>query len=322
MKNIYLYFLILITCQQVANAQQLPIFTQFREHHILINPAIPFVDHQMPNYYPVNYLGFSYRRQWTQLSTGPKTYSLRYDHIFDTDNIDYAAGGSILRNKTGPFSFTGGYLRGALYLNLNSKITLGFGASLGLIEHSFSFNENDLIITNTNDPALMSNLKSLNLDSNIGLYLEYEFKENILFYGGLSLNQIVTPSLLDNDELNPNRIHHYYSLVGVFFTFDNKIMFESSLWTKLVKNVPLQNDINTRIILAVETFHLWFGPSISFDFVKNEKFNSLSLEVGISFPFGNRETSRLKLGGTAQPIRNSNSQYFGSTIETNGAYTW
>lgn len=92
------------------SAQQLPLFTQYRENTGLLNPAA-----LEPDYlgYGNNFtVGASYRSQWDGLSGAPKTMTLRATYFAD----DYAGvtmmgGGYLVRDQTGPLSFTGAYGR-------------------------------------------------------------------------------------------------------------------------------------------------------------------------------------------------------------------
>jgi len=81
MKRLILLVLGLIGMLPLASvAQQLPLFTQYRENIGIINPAAFNQDFLI---YENNLsFGASYRRQWVGLESGPQTQTIRGEYLF------------------------------------------------------------------------------------------------------------------------------------------------------------------------------------------------------------------------------------------------
>ncbi len=107
--------LIALTCliclvHLTAQAQQLPIFTQYREYQSFINPAAVSSD-----YFTYEYnlsFGASYRRQWLDFNDSPRNLFVRGEYVGKTQGKAHLiAGGYFLRDDTHPISFNGAYGR-------------------------------------------------------------------------------------------------------------------------------------------------------------------------------------------------------------------
>jgi Type IX secretion system membrane protein PorP/SprF len=101
-------FLMLIACFLQINtlfAQQLPIFTQYRESHGYINPASINSDF-LTSEYNMNF-GSSYRQQWAGVTGSPTDILLHGEYLKKSrSNFHLLIGGTFLKDETAPISVT------------------------------------------------------------------------------------------------------------------------------------------------------------------------------------------------------------------------
>jgi type IX secretion system PorP/SprF family membrane protein len=258
------------------SGQQLPLFTQYRENTGLLNPAA-----LEPDYlgYANNFsIGASYRSQWDGLSGAPRTMTLRATYFAD----DYAGvtmmgGGYLLRDQTGPISFTGAY--GRIAGVITSDPTQGgiiLGLSAGLVQ--FGFNTDNVVVRDITDELAKNSQTQLFPDVGVGFYA-YKYLStgrsgSSYIYGGASMPQVLGLNLKDQNgagDYYMQRVRHLYGLLGMYMFFDNNSFIEPSVWVKYVPNAPVNIDVNIRYQLPGS---LWVGTGGS-------SARSLHLEAGI-----------------------------------------
>jgi type IX secretion system PorP/SprF family membrane protein len=248
-------------CFHHLEAQQLPLFTQYREHTGLLNPAA-----LEPDYlgYGNNFtVGASYRSQWDQLSGAPTTMTLRGSYFAD----DYAGvtlmgGGYLVRDQTGPLSFTGAYGRIAGVITsdpLQGGVILGLSA--GLVQ--FGIHTDRVVVRDQNDDVANNNQNQLFPDVGVGVYAYRYFSTgrsgSSYVYGGASMPQVLGLNLRDQNNAGKyymERVRHIYGLLGMYLFFDNNSFIEPSVWVKYVPNAPVNVDVNLRYQLSGS---LWVG---------------------------------------------------------------
>ncbi len=313
-----LLFCLLFFFAYDLSAQQLPLFTQFREHHVFINPGTPHTDYITPDYYYNNTIGFSIRRQWVGLDDAPTTYTFRYERIFTDYEPKPMLGLSFIHDQTGPTGIKGGYLRGGLGVQLGHNASLHSGISVGLVD--YYFNPGNDILSNNIDPDIFKESR-LYLDLNMGIYLKFAMDEKHNFYSGFSVLQI-TPHPLggDTDAVTFERKAHLYGLAGAYFTLGEFLIIEPSAWLRYVVNAPFSLDLAFRIIIKDQ---FWLGTNSSWDMLEKLEFNRLSFELGCSFPLdGGKHEIRIRPGFTPFNLTNNLGGRFGPSYEFNSTVSW
>ncbi len=259
------------TIKTTLKAQQLPIFTQYREAQGLINPAFISSDYMLNG----NKMGIgaSYRTQFSGIKRAPKTSILRGEYVFENDNFFKPnLGGFIVNDQTSTIGTTGIYGKIAALGTFDPRYG---GFSIGLMAGvtRFNFNATDIAWHETGDILSQQNINKIYPDIGLGAfgYLSLSGKKQFIFgegsdnilYGGFSIPQILSPTLpfsSNNKELTFQRSPHFYAQVG-YYKFVNKIsFFEPSIWVNYVKNVPPRIDFNLR-------YHIknifWLGSGYS-----------------------------------------------------------
>src|SRR5690554_1896463 len=119
---------------ELSYAQQLPIFSLYRDNSFVLNPAIAgSEDHGVA--------AVTYREQWTQVDGNPRTLSANYRS--NIPRFSMGVGGQIIYDKTGPTSFMGVNLSYAYHISFakvnpfrwpkfvrRSKLSFGISAAV------------------------------------------------------------------------------------------------------------------------------------------------------------------------------------------------
>lgn len=279
-------------------AQQLSLFTQYREQAGIINPAALSGDYLI-NEQNLSF-GISYRSQWTALQTTPRTQTLHGEYFMDDiGSVGMMFGGHLINDQTGPTGFTGLYGRIAGVLGDDPVYSgLSFGLSAGAVQ--YRVNTEKIRLREDGDITGMQSLAQIFPDVGLGVYyyrmMEKGFLEGDYIYAGASVPQVIGLELAFQDEAGEfftKRIQHFYGQVGMFKFFDNDSFLEPSAWVKYAPNVPISADFNLRYQMAGSlwmgtglstngNFHIetgfMFGPNIGFD-------NTFKIGYGFDYSF-------------------------------------
>jgi len=253
---------LLTTC--VLQAQQLSLFTQYRENAAIINPAA--VEGDFLAFGQNLTFGASYRSQWTGISGAPVTQTLRGSYLHtDWSGVTFMAGGQLINDQTGPTGFTGFYGRFAGVLTSDPDYGgLSIGLSAGMVQ--FRVDAGDIQLRDENDILGAQDDSQFFPDVGLGIFF-YRMLDGGSFdgdyiYGGVSVPQIIGLDLTfqnDNGEYFTRRVQHYYGLLGLYHFFDNDSFLEPSVWVKYVESAPISVDFNLRYQLPSS---LWVGTGV------------------------------------------------------------
>ena len=211
-------FALFLLCSTAVTAQQLPIFTQYREHSGFINPASINSDYFLSRgAYNVS-LGTSYRRHWVRREQAPQTILVRGEHLMvpKYGGVGLLYGGNVVHDQTGPISFSGIYGRlggmlrtGGYYSNDGFNLALSFG----VVQYRMKATEVKLI--DPNDPLGMQDQVRVIPDVGAGIFYHKELGNEDIIYGGISVPQLFALDLTSrnaDDEFSVTRVRHYYAV--------------------------------------------------------------------------------------------------------------
>lgn len=305
MKQLLVFLLTLFAVEQLA-AQQLPLFTQYRENHSVINPAILNSDFHVYEYNLS--AGVSYRTQWTGLQglTGPQTLTGRFEWIFP-DNHAYW-GAYIINDRIGPTSMTGGYVRGGYIISPDpSYAGLVFGLSAGYVQHRIKLTEE---AQNLFPEVSQGSLTTSIPDFGFGVYYYQSLGgrgfSGDVFYAGLSSPQTFGLDLTYKElgeEASFRRIQHFYGVLGYYKFLNEDSFLEPSMWVRYVPGAPVSVDLNLRFQLSQ---NLWIGTGGSSNGTAHMEFgvligenvgfydNNFKIGYGIDMPFNKEYGGRFK----------------------------
>lgn len=244
-------------------AQQLSLFTQYRENMTIINPAA--IESDFLGYGRNLSIGASYRVQWAGLSGAPRTQTLRASYLnSNASGVALMGGGYLINDKTGPTGFTGFYGRiGGVVTGDPYDGGLAIAISGGYVQ--YRVNASEIRLRDPNDFLGTVDQSQFFPDVGIGLYYYKTVGRNDnYFYTGLSVPQVFGLDLTfqnDQGEFYTQRVQHFYGLLGMYlFVGDDGSFIEPSLWVKYAPNAPTNVDLNIRYQLPT---NLWIGTGVS-----------------------------------------------------------
>lgn len=288
-KNYILSFFLLFSV--TLWSQQLPLFTQNREYHAIINPASVnndyFQDEKFLSF------GMSYRAQWERIEGHPVTQVIRAEYIHDGGKVNLLTGGYILNDQAGSIGSTGAYGRIAGIVTDDpyyGGLSLGF--NVGAVQ--YRINADEFRPRDNGDFTLFEQVNKTYPDVGFGAFfykrLSKGWLDDDVIYGGLSVPQIFNINSQFSDT-NGNgfgieRLQHFYGLLGLYKYTNEDRFIEPSVWIKYTSNAPLAFDFNLRYLLVANYgFGMWIGTGIS----TNGKYH---IETGVRMG----EDNRLKIG--------------------------
>ena len=240
-------------------AQQLSLFTQYRENISLINPAAIEGD-----YFAFDQnitFGASYRAQWIDIANTPRTAVLRGSYFHsDASGVALLAGGALVNDQTGPTGFTGFYGRiGGVISADPEEGGISLAVSGGMVQYRVDGTE--IVYRDEGDIVGTANNAQFFPDIGFGLFVYKSIGRfgNDYVYGGVSVPQVFGLDLTfqnDQGEFLTKRVQHFYGLLGFYKFFENDSFLEPSVWVKYTNNVPVNVDFNLRYQMPS---NLWIG---------------------------------------------------------------
>jgi type IX secretion system PorP/SprF family membrane protein len=296
-------------------AQQLPIFTQYREMQGILNPAA--VSYGFLTAQNKTAFGVSSRRQWLNMPNPPTTQVLHGSYFAaDRTGVAFLGGGYLINDQTGPTSFTGLYGRIAGVLTNDAEVGgISVGLAIGAVQYRLK--SGNLKLRDVDDILANEDRTKVYPDLSIGAFWYQKmgaFSDDYL-YAGVSVPQMIGLDLSINDvskTLHYERIQHYYASAGWYHFFGEGSFIEPSVWVKYVKNVPINVDFNVRY-QAANTFWLGAGSSVS---------GNIHAELGVILGKNLGFDSNLRVGYGFDYSSQSYGSQVGPTHEVNMSYAF
>lgn len=326
MQQIYKLVLIMLVFTISLDAQQLPLFTQYRENFTLINPSIVAMDRMGFSSETDSKVGVSYRHQWDPIWDGPRTMSAQYEHYMEKSNM--VLGGSMYRDQTGPINITGLKLRYAYQVWMSRYTFWSIGVSAGYGQYQFRGDEG--IYQDPGDIlGFTRHTKSL-ADFSVGTYFNTELHNRDIFYAGASVPQTAVINFGgsdSNDDFYVYRKPHMYAMLGYYKYLgdgiggrDGALYLEPSIWMKYIPNAPFQPDLNLRLRMN-DLF--WVGCGYSFSVLDKFRSDNVHLEAGVIISNSNYlDDQQFIIGIGYDNSLSSYGQFLGNTYEINVSYAW
>lgn len=239
-------------------AQQLSLFTQYRDNAGIINPAA--VESDWLGFGQNITFGASYRAQWVGLDNAPRTLVARGSYLYaDGAGVTLMAGGYLMNDQTGPTGFTGLYGRIAGIVTQDPEVG-GFSIGLGAGAVNYRVKASEIRLREQGDIVGTTDQSQFFPDVSLGLYFYHLIGRNDdYFYAGLSVPQVIGLDLTfqdENGEYTTKRVQHFYGMLGFYKFFNNDSFLEPSVWVKYAPGAPINADFNLRYYLPV---NLWIG---------------------------------------------------------------
>lgn len=271
----------LFTVLTVAGfGQQDPMYTQYQNDPILINPAYAGSRGNLS-------LNGVFRKQWVGLEWSPTTTSITVNSPFL--NYKIGVGFTFINDQIGPQQQTGLYLDYAYHIRFPRNRTLSLGLKAG-----FNTFDRDLLTLQTQDydPYIHETDRPPIFLPNVGIGAYYYTQE---FYAGLAI-----PKLFQND-LNPDKNtleliapedRTFYLMTGYVFDVTPVIKLKPEFLTRFITGAPPSVELSLTAI-AYETFWAGIKWRIGDALAGNLRWQvNRQLQIGYSYDFTN---SRLRL---------------------------
>lgn len=298
---------------QQLTAQQLPLFTQYREHHSYINPASLSWDY-FTYRYRLN-IGISHRSQWANVEGGPNAQLLHGEYIWEPEGpFSLLTGAHFLSYNTAPERYTGSFGRIVSFFSKNLyEGALAIGLSFGGVQ--YSVDKNDIIFPDPDDIIALENRSFWFQDVSVGMFFHKRLHGDNL-YGGLSVPQFKELDLgaaaSPNKPYSLKRIRHLYANLGYYKYLNQDSFIESSIWIKCVPNIPIHANMNFRFQYSNIA---WLGVG----YATNQ---SLHFEFGVLLGENLGFNNLARIGyGYETSISAFNRGSFGNTHEVNLNYS-
>lgn len=247
--NFYLIFFVVFSTTFVK-AQQLPIFTQYREMQGFINPASISSDYPLLDGYNLN-VGATTRLQWIKNPGTPRTYAIHGEYLTPNDGAKLLTGGYLIRDEASRVKNTGVYGRvGTIISNDPKEYGISGALSLGLLAYSLDLD--GIVPRDPGDLLATSSQTRFNVDAGLGVYGYKKLGRAGYAYGGLSVPQILGvntkyKSLNKDSSFVFKRARHYYANGGILIPGqDETSYFEINTWVRYIPHSPINADINFR----------------------------------------------------------------------------
>jgi type IX secretion system PorP/SprF family membrane protein len=266
MKKTILIILLFLLMSETFFAQEQNIFTRYRYHLNIINPAYIGIDDQ-------TLLTSSLRRQWTGVPDAPELQNISFGTPL-TDNL--AIGAAIEHNKTFIENYGFVAVDIAYKLYLSRYTTLHFGIKAGADYYNVNLDgikTHDLTV----DPALQS-INSIRPNIGIGFLIKQD-----MWYASLAVPRIFNTTRLKDKEgvafLVDDLPQLYFGAGHDFFITDD-ILFKPALnWNYIPTSTSILN------LTAMINYHELF--EIGANYGTDNKYALLStFRVNDKFVFG------------------------------------
>jgi len=317
MKKIIFALILLVFFLIDLPAQQLPIFTQYRENQGYINPAS--LNSDFFSYEHNMSVGASHRSQWVGFEGSPTTQTVKVEYLSQTENaFELLTGGYFMKDEADPMGMTGVYGRlGAILTDGDAYFGgLSVGMTVGLVQYRTAIDK--LNIRDGQDISAI-NQQKLFPDVGLGIYYYKRMGRGDFMYVGASIPQVFGLDLTfdagNTNEFSIQRIQHVYGLLGYYKYINEDSFIEFSAWPKYAPNVPFHVDANVRYQMSST---VWVGTGLS-------TVGNLHLECGLVFGYNvGLEDSAFRLGyGYGHTFRSyAIPGAFGATHEINLTYSF
>lgn len=313
-----LLFLLFFVVVEWLPAQQLSLFTQYREQSGIINPAALNSDYFIYEHNVA--FGGSYRRQWVGLENAPTTQTLHGQYMYaERGSLGWIGGAYLINDQTGPTGFTGAYGRLAGIITDDPYYGgISFGLSFGAVQ--YRVNTQEIRLREANDILTADDQAKIFPDFGLGAYFYRQLDgggwlDGSHVYTGVSIPQVFGLNLDFRDEtgdFSVQRVRHFYGQIGMLNYFDNDSFLELSAWIKYVPNAPVNVDFNLRYQMQS---NFWLGTGLS-------TAGNYHLEFGYVAQDFLRDDTNFRIGYGFDYSFSAFGPEAGSTHEINLAYTF
>ncbi|MEI6677713.1 MAG: type IX secretion system membrane protein PorP/SprF [Mariniphaga sp.] len=268
-KALFFSLYILVGCSFYGFSQQDPVYTQYMNNLLTIQPAYAGSSGSL------NVTGIS-RAQWVGFQGAPNTNTLTISAPLRNFNV--GLGLSIVNDKWGPIRQNGIYVDYAYRVRLRENQYLSFGIKGGFnIYQAFL---SDLILDNPNDPVFYYDVNFKFLP-NMGLGFMWHSDR---FFIGASAPKILKNRIQSQNTENVYReVLHFYGMGGYVFFLSDVLKLKPTVLYRWAERTPSFVDLTGSFLLYDR---VWIGATYriknSYGFIFQFNVNN-QLKFGYSY---------------------------------------
>ncbi|MBL7972120.1 MAG: type IX secretion system membrane protein PorP/SprF [Prolixibacteraceae bacterium] len=225
-------------------AQQDPLYTQYMENLLILNPAYAGSKDVMS-------LAVITRDQWVSMPGAPKTRAFAIHS--PVKDADVGLGLSVLSDQVGPVKQLGVYADYSYTLKFRNRKELAFGLKGGV--NFYEAGLSDLATNDPNDPVFANDINRSFLP-NIGVGAFFHARN---YYLGLSAPKLIENTINDNgvsvQNISREQVHFLF-MAGYVLNLSGIIKLKPSVLARYVKNSPVSADLNATLVFDDR---LWLG---------------------------------------------------------------
>ncbi len=230
------YVSLLLLVSLFCRAQQDPLFSQYVNNPVSINPAYA----GSRGTFNVTTIA---RQQWVGIEGAPETLSLSINSPFQVYHV--GVGLNLIYDVIGPVKQIGLYADYAYHLKVSRKSKLSFGLKAGF--NLYDYNILRLKSANNDDFIALAGDQNMFLP-NFGIGAYYYSSNHYL---GISVPKLIRNSLSDDkntlDVVNHEE-RHYFLMGGLILDVAEYIKFKPAFITRIVDGSPFSAEILTSLI--------------------------------------------------------------------------
>lgn len=311
---VYIMLLLVLGLSGEVMAQQLPVYSQYVQNGIMVNPAMAGYD---------GYTSFNTtaRQQWLGFSEAPRTYSVSWqtrlmrksykivnrqvsskNRLRPSTMGRVGLGAYVVNDVNGKVATTGAAFTYAYHIIMNNQ-QLSFGLTAKAFQYRIAAEQ--LTFGEEGDPVMAGNIKTVaySPDADVGLF----FQDPNYFVGFSISNLLQTAIKMGGSELPGYKTDRHYWLMGGYrFHLSDLIDLEPGALLKASENWNSQADITLKayfydqfwgglsyrtdqsviLLMGVRIDGLYFGYSFDWTFSEIGHFNYGSHEITLSYKIG------------------------------------
>ena len=222
----HLLLLLLLTCSLHAIAQQDPIYAQYINNPLAINPAFAGSNNMFN-------AGLQYRTQWAGIDANPVTVNFN-SHMAVYQNRG-GVGLQVIQDKIGDTRNTEVSTSFVYKLKLTGA-SLSFGMQTGFIR--YTNNPSSLTIRDAGDDAFNS-VTETKFNTGAGLLLKSD-----RFVIGLSAPRLLPATVSQGGQTVELYKQHYYLFGSYVIFLSDKLRFKPSVLLRATADAPISTDLN------------------------------------------------------------------------------
>ena len=228
-----LCFCLVFACLSMAAvAQQDPLYSQYINNPIVLNPAYAGLTNNLNT-------AVSYRQQWAGFEGSPKTYNAN-GHISLFDN-KMGAGLMLISDKIG-YTTTNEVLGSYSYrIRVTEDKILSFGLQAGMV--NYQLDNKKLNLQDPTDPLFQGSISETKPSFGAGVILKNE-----RFFVGLSVPRMLKSTLQTAGLQNTLYTQHIYLMGSYIFFLTERLRLKPSVLVKKVSGAPASVDLNAALI--------------------------------------------------------------------------